>query len=483
MRGCLAGALVFSAACGALCETVPKAPPRGVTWLRVRTANFTLYGDAAESKIKDVGLEMEKLRAVLSNFSGRQARSPVPTSIVVFRDISEMDPLRPLYQGKPRNVGGFFLDGRDGNFIALSAAWNLDARHTIYHEYLHQFMRGNYAAQPAWYDEGLAEFFSTFRATDTDATVGLAVERHIARMREGFLIPLDRLFAVEHDSLEYNEGERRDTFYAESWAVVHYLLRGNLERREQLGRFLVALQQGRPREEAFRESFQTDYAALEREVRTYMAGGRFPYTVTKFSELKVPRETRTERIDYARTLVLFGILLERSAEERRPAAEAYFRAALAEKPDFPGALTGIADIRLREGKTAEALELLARAVRDETADYRAHFYYAVALLQDVRARFRSSGGLTAESRKSLEEAREALRRCRRIEPDFAEALAVFGRTFFFEDDTRLDEGIEALDQAVRLLPARKDLALDLARLVERRSAAERAARKDEGGSR
>ncbi|HEV8117715.1 MAG TPA: hypothetical protein VGQ32_04280, partial [Thermoanaerobaculia bacterium] len=64
----------------------------------MRTANFTLYGDAAESKIKDVGLEMEKLRAVLSDFSGRQARSPVPTSIVVFRDLSELGPFRPLFQ-------------------------------------------------------------------------------------------------------------------------------------------------------------------------------------------------------------------------------------------------------------------------------------------------------------------------------------------------------------------------------------------------
>jgi tetratricopeptide (TPR) repeat protein len=437
----------------------------------VRTANFTLYGDAAESKIKDVGLEMEKLRAVLSDFSGRQARSPVPTSIVVFRDLSELGPFRPLYQGKPRDVGGFFLDGRDGNFIALSAAWNLDARHTIYHEYLHQFMRGNYAAQPAWYDEGLAEFFSTFRATDTDATVGLAVERHISRMREGFLIPLDRLFAVEHDSLEYNEGERRDTFYAESWAVVHYLLRGNLERRAQLGRFLVAIQQGRPRDDAFRESFQTDYVTLEQEIRKYMAGGRFPYTVTKFSELKIPREASSERIDYAQTLSLLGVLLGRTAQERRPAAEAYFRAALAERPDFPGALTGIADIRLREGKTAEALEGLRRAVQAESADYRTFFYYAVALLQEVRGRFRADGGLTPESRKSLEEAREALGRCRRLEASFAEALAVLGRTYFFEEDSRLDEGIDALEQAARLLPARKDVALDLARLVERRSAA------------
>ena len=478
-----AGLLLVAA--GLSAQTTTRLPSRGPTWLKVRTANFTLYGDATESKIRDVGLEMEKLRAVLADFSGREPRTPVPTSIVVFRDISELDPFRPLYQGRPRPVGGLFLSGRDGNHVALSAAWNLDARHTIYHEYLHQFLRSNYAAQPAWYDEGLAEFFSTFRATETEATVGLAVEQHIARMREGFLIPLERLFAIAHDSPEYNEQERRDTFYAESWAVVHYLLRGNMARRPQLGRFLLALQQGRPREEAFRESFQTDYAGLEAEVRKYMAGARFPYSVTKFSELKVPREAKTERMDYADTLARLGELLQRSAEQRRAEAEAYYRSALSEKPDCAAALTGIGDMRLREGRTDEALESLGKAVASPSAGYRAHFYYGIALMERMKKPAASPDD--AGDRRSVLEARAAFRRCLELEPGFAEARAALGRTYFFDDAGDLHDGIAALEEAVRLLPARRDLALDLARLVDRQRAAQEAqrasARKAAGDSR
>lgn len=447
----------------------PKLPSRGAPWISARTANFTLYGNATESKIREVGLEMEKLRAVLCAFINREGRSPVPTAIVVFRDISELDPFLPFYKGKPRKVGALFLQGRDGNLVALSAAWNLDARHSIYHEYLHDFMRSNFLPQPLWYDEGLAEFYSTFRATETEATVGIPVETHIRTMRERFWIPLDRLFALKHDSAEYNDEERREVFYAESWAVVHYLMRGNRDRTPQLGRYLVALQQGRPRDEAFRESFQTDYATLAAEVRKYMSGGRFQYSVTKFSELKIPREIRTEKIDYAETLARLGELRARTAEERLPDAETYFRAALAEKPDCATALAGIGEIRMRQGKDDEAIEDLRKAAATGSAGFRAYFHYGLALLQRLAKRSSLAGSLDAEARRSLEEAREAFRKSLQIEPGFAEARAALGRSYFFEDDEHVAPGIAALEEAVRLLPSRTDLARDLALLRERRS--------------
>lgn len=463
----LAGMLLLSASLPA--ASVPKLPSRGPAWLCVRTANFTLYGNATESKIRDVGLEMEKLRAVLVYATHRETRSPVPTVILVFRDISELDPFRPLYKGKPQSFGSLFLEGSDGNFVALPAAWNLDARHSVYHEYLHAFVRSNFLPQPLWYDEGLAEFYSTFRANETEATVGLPVEDHIRRMREGFLIPLDRLFEIDQESVEYNEEERKATFYAESWALVHYLMRGNRDRTPQLGRFLVALQQGRPRAEAFRESFQTDYAALEAEVRKSMAGGRFQYSVTKLSELKIPRDTRTERIDYAETLVLLGDFLGRVSEERRRDAEAYFRAALAEKSDCAGALAGIGELRLREGRDDEAVEILRRAVATGSAGFRAHFHYGSALLRRLGGKSVGPFGLDAEGRRSLEEAREAFRKSLQIEPSFAEASAWLGRSYLLENSDDVGPGIAALEEAVRRLPSRKDLALDLKRLYQRRN--------------
>ena len=48
------------------------------------------------------------------------------------------------------------------------------------------------------------------------------------------------------DSPLYNEGDRRGVFYAESWALVHYLLIGNPQRKGQLGAYLQKYADGVP---------------------------------------------------------------------------------------------------------------------------------------------------------------------------------------------------------------------------------------------
>src|SRR5262249_51344150 len=161
-----------------------------------------------------------------------------------------------LFRGKPSRVSGFFQASRDGNFIALATGWSTDLRPIIFHEYLHYFLHSNFPPQPTWYDEGLADFYSTFFATESEARIGRPVERHILLLRNQAMLPLQKLFALRQASPEYNEESRRGLFYAESWALVHYLMRGEPRRTPQLGRFLLLLQEGRAQDEAFREAFQ-----------------------------------------------------------------------------------------------------------------------------------------------------------------------------------------------------------------------------------
>jgi len=58
------------------------------------------------------------------------------------------------------------------------------------------------------------------------------------------------------------------------------------------------------------------------------------------------------------------------------------------------------------------------------------------------------------------EAREMLRKSLVLDPDNAEALAAFGRTFVFGDEDETD-GLAALTRAAEALPARTDIAFDL----------------------
>src|SRR5262249_6039618 len=55
------------------------------------------------------------------------------------------------------------------------------------------------------------------------ADIGHPIVRHVQLLRERFL-PVAQLLAVDETSALYNEGERRSIFYAEAWALTHYLL-------------------------------------------------------------------------------------------------------------------------------------------------------------------------------------------------------------------------------------------------------------------
>src|SRR5436853_5306544 len=219
MRRFLLKVLVLLLSVPALLVAAAELPAAAKdSWVRVRTANFTLYGSGGESKAKEIGQDLENLRAVLVSVrKSAVANSPVPTSVFVFPSDAALEPYKPRFQGKPRNLSAFFRGTSDGNYIALSARWNSDPRRIVYHEYIHYFLRSNFPPQPAWYEEGLAEFYSTFRIEGDEVQVGLPVEAHIRTLRESPPIPLERLLAIGRNSPEYNEWQRQGIFYAESW--------------------------------------------------------------------------------------------------------------------------------------------------------------------------------------------------------------------------------------------------------------------------
>jgi len=72
---------------------------------------------------------------------------------------------------------------------------------------------------PAWFNEGLAEYYGAFAIEeDRKVHLGELIPYHLMTLREEKLLPLRKLFAVDHYSPEYNERDKRGIFYAQSWA-------------------------------------------------------------------------------------------------------------------------------------------------------------------------------------------------------------------------------------------------------------------------
>jgi tetratricopeptide (TPR) repeat protein len=444
-----------------------KVPRVADDWIRLESAHFVAFSGASESKTREILLDLERFRAVLMRLKpSSPENAPVPTTLYVFPSDSALTPYKPRLEGKPRNAAAFFRATREGNAIVLAASWNTDPRHVVYHEYVHYFMHSNFPPQPTWYDEGFAEFYSTFRSSGNEAEIGLPIERHLRTLREVAMMPLSELFAVRKDSPSYNDSFRQGIFYAESWALVHYMLRTEPKLAEEFGRFLVRLQKGEPAEDAFVGELHVQPDVALRDLYTYVHQARFQYARIRFTELAVPTETTLARLKPEDALAALGDLLAHGGEDELAEAEAHFDAALARAGAHPAALAGMAYCRMRRGKYEEATRFLDRALSAGSTDFRVPYRQG-----EIRLRTLPRGATRAAA---LEEARAAFRRALDANPAFSEARAALGRTYLSDEPARAREGIPVLEAAVRELPARPDLALDLAALYERAGDPERA---------
>src|SRR6188474_3334268 len=111
-------------------------------WTKVQSKNFLLVGNANENQIREVAENLELFRTAYSRFFTLQERAAsVGTIVVVFKTDDSFRPYKPLYQGRPANIAGYFQGGQDVNYIALSA--DIKTPRVIYHEYVHQLMSDN----------------------------------------------------------------------------------------------------------------------------------------------------------------------------------------------------------------------------------------------------------------------------------------------------------------------------------------------------
>src|SRR5215510_1004675 len=92
------------------------------TWLSVQSKHFLLVGNASEKDIRKVGVRLEQFREVFSSiFTNSRASSAIPITVVVFKNDGAFKPYKPLYQGKPAAISGYFQSGEDVNYILLTS--------------------------------------------------------------------------------------------------------------------------------------------------------------------------------------------------------------------------------------------------------------------------------------------------------------------------------------------------------------------------
>src|ERR1041385_8764697 len=339
------------------------------TWVSVRTKNFLMLGNASEKEIRRVALKLEQFREAFTIiFPNVRFNTPVPTTVVVFKSDSSYAPFKPN-----ANTAGHFQAGPDVNYIALTTEVRgaQDPFTVIFHEFTHLLVNNTFSDAPVWFNEGLAEYYSTFSITDDQKVVlGNPIGNHVFLLRESKMLPLRTLFEVDYKSPHYNEKNKQGIFYAQSWALMHYLIIGKAGKVEQLGKFMELLGAKTPLEQAFQQAFGMPFEAMEKELREYVKKDRYNVIDGHFEhKLELDTDTQAAPLTEAEAQAYLGDLLVHS---RRADAYKYLENALKLDPNLGMAHASLGMAYFYEGKVKEAHASLERAVAANSQNYLAN---------------------------------------------------------------------------------------------------------------
>jgi tetratricopeptide (TPR) repeat protein len=430
-------------------------------WTRTKSKNFLLVGNASEEEIRQVAARLEQFREVFTRLLPiEHFDSSVPTTVMVFKSDAAYKPFEPLYDGKPAGVAGFFQSNPDVDYITLSVD-RRGMRKTdalAFHEYVHLLVRNNFRNAPLWFNEGLAEYYSTFEVSDGNRKVklGKAIKDRVRALRGRELLPLEVLFSVDEKSAHYNEPDKRRIFYAESWALVHYLLSN--ERRPQLSTFLDLLAKGTGLEDSFKQAFQTSFEGLESELREYIRRNEYRQQVMIFDErLEFDSWIKSAPLTEAEAEFYLGDLLLHT--NRLDEADAYLQRAVTLDPRLASAHASLGVLRVRQNRLDAAREHLKLASAANPNNYLVHYYHAYVLSRaPIGSDDLAEGYFDTETATLM---RAELKKAIELAPNFAEAYRLLAFVNIARDE-HVDDAIQLLKQAIRLSPRRKDFALLMA---------------------
>jgi tetratricopeptide (TPR) repeat protein len=387
----------------------------------LRTDNFRVIGNARGGQLREIALKLEQFREAVRRASPTLLRdeSAPPVVVLVFRDEKSYRPYWPHSNGRPVRVGGYFLAGEDVNFITMNLE-SADGDRTIFHEFSHLLTRNVFADAPLWFNEGLAEYYSSFEVAKDGrrAHIGKAIADHLTLLRKERL-RLARFYAIDRNSAEYTKDTiDRNVLYAQSWAIVHHAFHGpKPERKDQLFDFAEKLARGGDTAKTFRETYGIELNDLEREVREYVQNHTYEYGYIDYTDQIVRRIGKDAvAISDAEADGWLGSLLARMG--RNEEAVARLESALAAKPDLPQAHAALGMIQVGTGKATEGIEHLRNALAQGTDNELAHFAFGYALVTE-----------RADDAEALAEAQRALEGALKLRPQYTEAKLLLAHVY------------------------------------------------------
>lgn len=332
--------------------TLPAAPA-AAEWRRAESANFIVYSDGTEARLRDRVEQLEDFDRLLRlMIAGDQPPASNKLHVYLVSGLSDLQRIRRV----PNGIAGFYIASDDGIAALVDRAAEEGGNEVLLHEYAHHFMM-QYAAgaYPAWFVEGFAEYFSTARFQPRRIDIGTASPGRGYTVLNGQWLPLDRVLFGDTSGLNRDQ---MGSYYAQSWLIAHYFY-SSAERQAALQRYLAGVGSGNNPMEAFQSATGFTAEAFRAELRNYIRGGQISFRRMTREPPQPTAMTITPLPRAADDLILYEAALRVGIDEETGAAYLpQIRTAAARFPDDPFARRVLAHAELLYGDGVAAERLL-----------------------------------------------------------------------------------------------------------------------------
>ena len=424
-------------------------------WLQVRTPHFRIVSNAPEKEARRAAHQLEGMRYVFQRvFPDANLDTVEPMLVLAVQDKHALQALEPeSYLGAGKlNLIGLFVSAPEKNYVLILL--NAPGAHPyapIYHEYAHFVFSRTHQWMPLWLAEGIASYYQNTEILEDRVRLGKGDPYLQAAIERNQLLPLSTLFAVDQHSPYYHEEDKGSIFYAESWALTHYLKdKDAADGTHRLNDFLDLLQQNVDPNTAAAQAFG-NLEQLELDLRKHAVTS--DYALTEMSG--------TTEVDDS------SFMVESLSQGQADIFRADFLAHVGRDSDARSLLQNVlhndaSDVRARElmgyvdyrdNRFDDARKWCQEALKLDPQSFAAHFYFAAASIR--------KGTPDKASQAAVE---ESLRAAIKLNPSFAlpyDALAMY----FVQRATKLAEANDLIQSAVQLLPGAPEIRIDQAEVL------------------
>lgn len=292
-------------------------------WLLVKSSNFEIITDLDEEKGRHLVEDLEAYRY----FSIQLMKLDVLSGIKSLKILAISSSSNFKKLDLPENWAGVFsLDAFGYSAIAnvnnyrTNLKTNTFARQVLFHEYNHFLVRltSNNKHLPMWYDEGMAEYWGSFKYDGEKVYIGdpSAIEGRIYDLVNGagtIILESKKLFntsTLPLTSKKESDKAAVGRFYAQSFFIIHYL-NSAPELRVSLNNYIAYLSSGYLEEQAFQKAFNMTYEQLDKNAKKYL-NKSLMMRVMSFTDKNIvfPKpELTVTKLDKANFYLLMGEML------------------------------------------------------------------------------------------------------------------------------------------------------------------------------